>query len=83
MSLKAWLGIDKIQKLGQIVKEIGGVKAVLKKRYLCVFSKLKNLEKFLKIFFFRKFLIEKKLENQKMKKNSACLIKDQLRFFSF
>ncbi|KAF1758943.1 hypothetical protein GCK72_015403 [Caenorhabditis remanei] len=34
MSLKAWLGIDKIQKFGQIVKEIGGVKAVLRKRYL-------------------------------------------------
>ncbi|CAI5449474.1 unnamed protein product [Caenorhabditis angaria] len=34
MSLKAWLGIDKLQKFQQIVKEIGGVRAVLRKRYL-------------------------------------------------
>ncbi|CAI4227823.1 unnamed protein product [Auanema sp. JU1783] len=34
MSLKQWLGLDKIQKLQQIVKELGGIKAVAKKRYL-------------------------------------------------
>ncbi|VDP08966.1 unnamed protein product [Heligmosomoides polygyrus] len=34
MSLKEWLGIDKIQKLGRIVKQMGGIRAALKKRYL-------------------------------------------------
>lgn len=34
MSMKEWLGIDKIQKLAKIVKEMGGIKAVAKKRYL-------------------------------------------------
>uniref|UniRef100_A0A1I7XA20 NADH dehydrogenase [ubiquinone] 1 alpha subcomplex subunit 12 n=1 Tax=Heterorhabditis bacteriophora TaxID=37862 RepID=A0A1I7XA20_HETBA len=37
MTVTDWLGIDKIQKLVKIVKEIGGIKATLKKRYLFVF----------------------------------------------
>uniref|UniRef100_A0A0K0DHL4 NADH dehydrogenase [ubiquinone] 1 alpha subcomplex subunit 12 n=1 Tax=Angiostrongylus cantonensis TaxID=6313 RepID=A0A0K0DHL4_ANGCA len=34
MSIKEWLGIDKIQKLARMVKQMGGVKVALKKRYL-------------------------------------------------
>ncbi|KHJ97512.1 UBX domain protein [Oesophagostomum dentatum] len=34
MSLKEWLGIDKMQKLARMIKQMGGVRAALKKRYL-------------------------------------------------
>ncbi|PIO63157.1 UBX domain protein, partial [Teladorsagia circumcincta] len=34
MSLKEWLGIEKLQKLARIIKQIGGVRAAIKKRYL-------------------------------------------------
>ncbi|RCN51802.1 UBX domain protein [Ancylostoma caninum] len=34
MSIKEWLGIDKMQKFVRIIRQMGGVKAALKKRYL-------------------------------------------------
>ncbi|EPB65859.1 putative NADH dehydrogenase [ubiquinone] 1 alpha subcomplex subunit 12 [Ancylostoma ceylanicum] len=34
MSIKEWLGIDKMQKFMRIIKQMGGVRAALKKRYL-------------------------------------------------
>lgn len=40
MGFKELTGLDKLQKFAKIIKEIGGVRAALKQRYLLVFPSL-------------------------------------------